>query len=105
LFPFFGIFGLPFQADYPSQPGPKSPGQVKGAYVPWGDVFGGADMRCPEPDFARAEALRREQPWRDLRRWLRRHKQEIVAVMTLGTAIALYGLVLLVRRRRVAAAA
>jgi ABC-type antimicrobial peptide transport system permease subunit len=31
LFRFFGIFGLPFQADYLSQPSPKTPGQVRGA--------------------------------------------------------------------------
>jgi hypothetical protein len=31
LFRFFGIFGLPFQADYLNQPGPKTPGQVNGA--------------------------------------------------------------------------
>jgi hypothetical protein len=29
LFRFFGIFGLPFQANSLSQPGPKTPGQVK----------------------------------------------------------------------------
>jgi hypothetical protein len=29
LFRFFGILGLPFQADYLSQPGPKTPGEVK----------------------------------------------------------------------------
>jgi len=28
LFRFFGIFGLPFQAEYLNQPGPKTPGQV-----------------------------------------------------------------------------
>jgi hypothetical protein len=30
LFRFFGTFGLLFQADHPSQPGPNKPGQVTG---------------------------------------------------------------------------
>jgi cellulose synthase operon protein C len=74
----------------------------EGPYVPWGGAFG---RDCPEPDFARAANFERERPWRELRGWLRRHKQEIVAAGSLAGAGALYGLFLVVRRRRGAAVA
>lgn len=66
----------------------------RGAYVPWGSSFG---RDCPEPDFPRAEQLRRQQYEQQLLALLRRFKTPIVVLAGLLVA----GLVstLLIRRR------
>lgn len=49
LFRFFGVFGLPFQADYLSQPGPETHGQVISASAAFGQTRYTDGCRRPPP--------------------------------------------------------